>query len=296
MLKTHQHAVCMNCSYKGLDFKELRKHCLEFHEDLYNVDPSKCNACNFSANSPSETMVHIMIAHGGEHNCLHCMKNLKGVTYLRKHVDRYHMKKFDYHCQDCNKDFWSKHNLDKHNQNCHTVIKEYMARSENCQQKCRDCRYVANKTSLLRIHQLKVHQLAICMNCNYQGNSFKELRNHCFEFHKSIYNIEPSSCHLCEFSAHSQKLSSSVLSATMIHIMTVHGGDRSCSKCNKSFKNLKYLRKHIDEIHLKKIKNKCEECNKGFWRESELDRHNKMYHLQKAKSIVPIQDGYCSKC
>lgn len=30
MLKTHQLAVCMNCSYKGLDFEELRKHCLEF--------------------------------------------------------------------------------------------------------------------------------------------------------------------------------------------------------------------------------------------------------------------------
>lgn len=59
-----------------------------------------------------------------------------------------------------------------------------------------------------------------------------------------------------------------------------------CEECKKIFNQKRYLKKHINEIHLKKTQFNCPECNKIFNRKSNLIEHqliHKEIYLAKCK-------------
>jgi hypothetical protein len=224
---------------------------------------------------------------------LFCERCSYSTHYLRKHNLKMHIKQvhdkiFDQFCVHCDSSFSNMTDLRKHQKIAH----EQTTATQNLpsySKKCTECPYSTTHLSSLRNHLLKAHQFAICMNCSYRGNSFEELRIHCLDFHLSMYNIDPSRCHICKYSAQSAHNSSNVLSQAMIHIMTLHGGEHPCSTCNKNFKLKRHLEEHINKCHLKKFDIHCQECNRPFWRKNELDKHIRKYHREKPDII-------CTKC
>jgi len=214
---------------------------------------------------------------------------------LKMHIKKVHEKIFDEFCCHCDSSFSNMKDLRKHQKTAHnqtTASQElplFRKRNDFYRIKCTECPYSTPHSSSLRNHLLKGHQLAICMNCSFRGNSFVELRNHCLEFHESMYNIDASKCHICKFSADSVQFSADFLSKTMIHIMAVHGGEHPCPTCNKNFKQKRHLKEHIDKYHMKKFDIVCEECNQAFWRRKNLDQHVRKYHRVKPDII-------CTEC
>ena len=67
------------------------------------------------------------------------------------------------------------------------------------------------------------------------------------------------------------------------HVDNVHlkKGAVSCHLCDKTFSNDSALQRHNSNVHLKKGVASCHLCNKTFYDDSSLQRHNKNVHLKK---------------
>lgn len=69
------------------------------------------------------------------------------------------------------------------------------------------------------------------------------------------------------------------------HKANIDANSISCKNCNRSFARVKYLKKHILEVHLKTSQYVCGVCNKQFNRRSNLTEH-----------MLIHQNRYLSKC
>ena len=57
-----------------------------------------------------------------------------------------------------------------------------------------------------------------------------------------------------------------------------------CTHCDKAFEVNSKLKRHVDEVHLKKIKVTCDKCEKVLGSEATLKNHNEIVHEFKSSS------------
>ena len=77
------------------------------------------------------------------------------------------------------------------------------------------------------------------------------------------------------------------------YIFTDENGLHNCKKCNKKFKNLWYLKKHIEKCNGLENHFECQYCNIQFTHKKSIYKHNKICKAKKeteSKSLIPLQE------
>jgi len=270
---------CGQCLYWSLEKFRLKRHVKIVHQKL-----KKCPLCDFLSGSKLELKHHLDTDHENKMVfCMHCSYSTRRhyKPDLEKHIKKVHEQIFDEFCDRCDSSFSNIQDLRNHQKKAHKegIVSQglplFIRKHQIYKFKCEKCPFSASHSTSLKSHLLKVHQVPICLNCNYRGKDYEDLRNHCLKIHESMYNIDPTTCHLCTFSAHSSLSSTTSISKTMIHIMAVHGGEHPCPTCNKNFKEKRKLKEHINKSHMKKLDLSCQVCDTTFGAESSLRRHMK---------------------
>lgn len=112
-----------------------------------------------------------------------------------------------------------------------------------------------------------------CPNCNRQF-----VGDRAFEYHTSFskckhkVNQTKFRCNLCNEKVFDskQKLAEHEIKE---HNCAIDSSQIICETCNKIFGRIKYLKKHILEVHSKKTQFYCDSCGKNFNRKSNLTEH-----------------------
>ena len=147
----------------------------------------QCPLCDDFIGTRASMKIHIANFHedittkGKSGYCSVCKKN---ITKLAEHTRRVHLKIKQHFCTLCEKGFFDKSDLDKHNRNVHEDKREI----------CQECGLSFKKinTHIQNVHR-KEHVKDICPEC---GKSFSnsELKEHIRSVHKKEKNI---SCPIC---------------------------------------------------------------------------------------------------
>ncbi|XP_055637959.1 zinc finger protein 91-like [Toxorhynchites rutilus septentrionalis] len=210
------------CDVCGKSFKlltQLRIH-VQVHQELKR---HQCEFCGKSFSQRNGMTTHLKIAHAeqlGEQamaerelTCEICDKKLKGKVCYKLHM-KTHTNERNFPCSYCDRSFVAKQDKIRHEQT-HT---------KNYRFKCRFCDKGSTRRKLILLHEAKKH--------NYV----------------SAESIGPShKCSICGKSMSSP-------SALAIH-ESLHSDDLTvkCEQCDKMFKNVKYMKYHLNAHHLKKV-------------------------------------------
>ena len=219
------------------------------------------------ADTGEDSRRHESLSHTGNkpHQCIKCEKSYKQKKHLRRHAMRSHANTLvtDYQCPVCLIYLQRASSLKRHII-IHTKLthpKKYRSKSQT------------------------THKCKICGRCFYNLSYLKAHEN-------KHSGQEPFRCDICRRSC----MTSNQLK---MHRMT-HSEDRpiySCAKCEKQFKQMKGLSKHMrkhqntsdDDVSRSTVtKFKCTVCEIYLQRSSSLKRHMVIHTEEK-----PFQ---CSKC
>lgn len=152
----------------------------------------------------------------------------------------------------------------------------------------REFNTIAERNSHIERHFMSIE----CPNClrTFVGDR-------AFEFHtsigkcKNVVIAERFKCSLCNEKVFDSK------EAYNKHISSKHkcviSDDRiSCTQCNRTFAKLKYLRKHIREVHERATPFSCKTCGKRFNRKANLIEHELIHQNKYLAVCKTCQKSY----
>ena len=148
--------------------------------------------------------------------CNDCGGSFLFKSQLQSHLNEVHLKLRPYECDQCQKTFSRKYNLNLHietQSNCNNLKKKY---------KCNECDASFEKTKYLKAHVNRIH-----------------------------LKIKP-----LKF---------------------------ICHECEAPFEEKKCLEHHTNKVHLNLKPYECDLCKKAFFIEASLKKHRKAFHKEEAK-------------
>ncbi|CAG9577476.1 unnamed protein product [Danaus chrysippus] len=205
------------------------------------------------------------------------------------------MKEDFFTCQECEKNFDVKLDLEKHIIDEHTERKEVqnngVKESLPERPQCVECGKVFSSRKTYRYHLNVLHKgqnRHPCPRCGkvyqWKSNLGRHLRSHKARDSGELH------CHTCD-----KRFSSVATYRQHLRVSRSHVSETDftfmCNECGKKFVNKTRLRDHIDWEHLNKIKFKCSLCNKPFKCHTSLYVHMKNVHRDKEK-----KDNLCHVC
>ncbi|XP_055840121.1 zinc finger protein ZFP2-like [Episyrphus balteatus] len=206
------------------------------------------------------------------HKCKYCEKKFIQITHLVVH-EKSHTGACVYQCYECGIGFANDYLLSEHNKIHEADIPNVPG--EEMEIPSDD-------------HNNETNQKSICCElCNKYFRSMINLRLHNYKKHgeaptkavrslliqkQNLVVVKPFKCSKCpeSFLMHTQ---------LVLHLKT-HDENRpfKCQSCPKSFKKDKYLKSHVDMVHLKKKGYVCLLCGYAFVNKHNLDEHMASKH------------------
>ncbi len=168
--------------------------------------------------------------------------------------------------------------------------------------KCMMCKNSFYDNSSLRRHILRIHQKGgdgvTCNICNKNVYGRGNLTKHILEVHQEVKNcsdgiksvqdqgtVKAFPCSTCNKSY-------SQLKTLRKHERT-HTDPFLCVECQQPFSSKQHLKLHVDGVHKKLRPFSCPECEKPFLTKTDVDRHVKSVHKKLAS--VRHKCAHCDK-
>ncbi|CAB0042017.1 unnamed protein product [Trichogramma brassicae] len=221
-----------------------------------------------------------------DYSCDKCEKQFEFRSHLSRHQISEHKNRKDFSCDQCEKKFVKKSclfthrklvhkDLLKHRRTVHEGRKDYSC--DQCEKKFGD------QGNLMR-HQMIVHEGRKdyeCDKCKQKFGQKMQLLRHQMTVHEGRKDY---ACDKCE-----KKFGEK--STLIKHQRTVHEGrkDYACDKCDKKFGLKHHLLVHQRVVHEGHKDYACDKCEKKFGQKSCLLIHQKTVHED-------IRDFACDKC
>ena len=295
---------CEQCDYKAQELDTLRRHTKAVH---LKVDDHTSVACDAKLSSKSSLPKHVTVKQQGvRHNCEECGYKAPKLSKLTKHIKAVHLKIKDYACEDCDAEFYSRSNLERHMNSKHKGIR-YSC--DQCDYKttqsgrlthhtnvahlkikdytCEDCDKKFTVQSSLERHVRGQHEGVrySCDQCDYTVKTLDTLKSHTRAVH---LKIDDHICGVCD-----AKLSSK--SSLAKHVKVQHEGFRySCEQCDYTAKQLHTLKRHVRVVHLR-TEAGGKKSSKMAKRKKDCDR--KLHSTQgRLKGRSKMKKFSCDQC
>ncbi|CAL4079605.1 unnamed protein product [Meganyctiphanes norvegica] len=179
-----------------------------------------------------------------------------------------------YKCNQCDKDFSTKLNLEEH-MSMHTGVRPYS---------CNHCEMDFPRKNYLKYH-MQVHHGEKPYKCNQCDKDFSSKVN--LEGHMTMHTGEkPYSCNHCDMDFSRKNY--------LKYHMKVHHGEKpyKCNQCDKAFYRKYHLEYHM-QIHNGGKLYQCTQCDQSFPSLRFLNKHLSRH----SQSINPISDIFvCHVC
>ena len=255
---------CEECNLTFNSNYRRKIHVLKIHEKKFDYECSKCNKKFCVKGQLSFHMKKSHASNGKEKQlfcCEYCSKQFKTLPRLKGHINMVHLKIKNFPCEQCDKSFFRKYNLQEHSRIEHSDgIKKFL---------CADCGNCYLTSQKLHLHNKTVHgsKNFECDKC-HKCFALQRLLN---EHVKKAHGVREEKCPQCD------KCFTNKTSVT-IHIRSVHATRSHCCKqCNKGFGSTKLLKFHVKSVHGEKS-HKCTLCSDMFPTTFRLKSHMEQTH------------------
>ncbi|KAG5325224.1 ZSC22 protein, partial [Pseudoatta argentina] len=240
-----------------------KQHLYEETKNEQNRDSeSNQEASNINENKedePAEVKVHA---------CDQCERTFALPQSLLLHVQRIHFRARNYKCNECEKNFFSKHDLVKH-LSIHSQEKPYS---------CSICEKQFSRLTSLQRHK-KVHKDETHYTCSHCDDEFfttEELEDHKNSVHKKE---KPFQCNIC-------KKRFLYKQGLQRHEMLHNNKDEKfvCDYCKETFRTCTKLARHLI-THSGPRPYMCKLCPRTFLLSHHLTRHMRMSHSKEKRRV-----------
>ena len=191
--------------------------------------------------------------------------NLKFVSRdeMYRHFDKHSKLQT---CEECNKTFASKHNLDHH------ILKEHCGMSTKFQCTVEGCSAILNSRGGLYKHCNREHK---CPVCNKVFTGPGEVENH-----DCKTTISGSVCHFCNKEFHTPQTCKRHIEEVCLANPEVMAKKYpyKCDICGDCFSEINKLSVHFDVSHKWGNRYMCQKCNCSFPMRDQANQHMKLYH------------------
>ena len=243
-----------------------------------------CDDCNVH-NLSFRMHTRHLFEHHEQTLCTHCGINFEDFKVFWVHQESHKEKHI---CDICSNEFRSAIYLRNHKRIMHNIMDEkYTNRF------CQICPVCGKSVDSLKQHMMLVHstQKFQCPHCEYQTPYKNNLKNHIENKHTGG-NIK--NCPFCN------KLVKNVKRHVLAAKCDLPEEERNnpadmvtCDRCNKQFKNLERLKKHIRDIHDKPAI-QCQYCNFQTKYNCNMRMHIRRVHENKPlRETCPICNKEC---
>ncbi|XP_070493234.1 zinc finger protein interacting with ribonucleoprotein K-like [Chironomus tepperi] len=139
------------------------------------------------------------------------------------------------------------------------------------------CRYYLQKHEYVRHTQINPNDYFECDNCNYKSKT------------KSLMKARPSETFQCKFCGKICRSSGALYGHEKTHKTVALKDYLKCPHCDKSFKEKRLLKNHVQLVHEKSRMKQCYECGFIATCSGSLNKHRKAVHLK-------IRNHICDEC
>ena len=193
-----------------------------------------------------------------KHECKQCKKSYPRMKDLKMHVRRTHETASQTHkCPNCEKSYSHVHDLKVHIRKVH----------EGFRHNCHLCDKSYTESGNLKKHIKTVHEEIRIYSCDNCGKAFgtpEEIKIHVKTVH------EGKKYHKCDLCVGMYASETDLRN----HIKKVHEGVKySCHICNKTFTEVKGMKKHVRVVHEKIKDYDCKICGKAFGYKNSFNMH-----------------------
>lgn len=285
-LKERKIVICDVCNVSCPDRIQLQMHENRAH---YRNDTVKCRVCNKIYKNIQSLRNHISAVHavkGQPQLCHLCPAKFKWAITLRYHIEEIHEGKMNIVCKVCNKKFYRKAQLTRH--------ERIHGSDESKKLVCPSCGKGFWYECNYQRHMTLVHGPAMeNYHCSYCGKGFNQKSAMVSHVQKVHLNIYPFRCPQCKMGIGRRKLlqehMEKVHNICAIQILSnpmgrfKYGRNSEdlfyCSHCSLSFCYKTKMIEHMHIDHGKEFPYMCKHCCQGF-----LEKHFLINHLKKAHS------------
>ncbi|XP_012059213.1 PREDICTED: zinc finger and BTB domain-containing protein 24-like [Atta cephalotes] len=239
------------------------QHLYEETENEQNRDSeSNQEASNINENreyEPAEVKVHA---------CDQCERTFALRQALLLHVQRIHIRARNYKCNECEKNFFNKHDLVKH----------LSIHSQEKPHSCSICEKQFSRLTSLQRHK-KVHKDETHYACSHCDNEFfttEELEEHKNSAHKKE---KPFQCNICK--------KRFLYKQGLQRHETLHNNKDEkfvCDYCKDTFRTCTKLARHLI-THAGPRPYMCKLCPRTFLLSHHLTRHMRMSHSKEKRRV-----------
>ena len=259
---------CKICEYKLKERSLSKKHIVTTHdmkqEDIGAYFLIACGICENVGNE-KENKEHISMMHP-EYNlywngrgpknykCPHCIadftnNSLARATNLSQHLQRVHIRSV-YSCGECSFTSKSRLTFTYHVEQIHSLTrnpeKSIIFKCHACEFKVAGCKKKLMHDHMKTNHKEMLTDLRVsCQDCDYQGNSRKELKIHKSEKHPGELYMNVK-CPKCKYEASNH---SNLMTHLLWHVNTLY----FCKLCNYSIGSRPKLKIHFTNNHEKEF-------------------------------------------
>ena len=238
-----------------------------------------CPICGKMFSKLSFLRKHQKAIHFKENNsssCSLCPKTFPNDVYRKRHEKFAHRNQFGLECHVCKKSNPTKQALSIH-MTTHSDQKPNLP--------CPECGKLFSAKHLLRHHILYVHEFATtrCDICQTM------IKTNYLKVHTKSHTEQDNPTVKCEYCSCDFRMKH-----IKIHMKTHTRQDLKCEFCSKIFQQDSYLKKHVQTIHTKIIKNtvfQCNICNQTCQNNSKLQKHMTEVHMDERPYPCP----HCKK-
>ncbi|KAL4231685.1 hypothetical protein ACF0H5_009264 [Mactra antiquata] len=281
---------CVKCDSKFYTNTELKLHMNKVHE-LY---PFSCGVCRLCYGRFDSLRDHMQKIHPASLVCKHCQRRFGCKRDLERHKAT-HSNIKPFKCEHCDKSYADVGALHVHigikHPNVGNDRKLSINNDEPTSYMCHLCGENLQTKVSLDLHQKQVHALnesedTDLLTCSVCSKTFTN--KHSYNCHSCDINNDAPSSSIITYNYNTlQMVSEMWLNETLDSESKV-----KCKICNKSFRTVHNLRRHLFTKHLDDSEKKyiCNICDQPFFSQSDLKRHLKVH-----KDSRPFRCKICSK-